>query len=87
MRLFKTKTKADYKGSAKKYRELYYNAQETIGHLSHRLRCANADGDSQTKTIGKQQMEINEWKAKYAELLTENVRLLERIKALMEAKV
>lgn len=87
MSIFKKKTRADYKRSAKKWRDMHSNAQETIGYLQQRIRSANIDIEFKAKTIEKQQQEINELRIKYSESLAENIRLLERIKALMEAKV
>lgn len=86
MQIFKQRVRPDYKGSAKKYRELYYEAQKTISDLDVRWRYMKADRDAKADTIAKLKGELNELRIKYSEALNENVRLLERMKAYAEVQ-
>lgn len=79
--------KPNYKRMAGKWKSMYSGSQETISDLKTALHYAQEGNRYKTETIEKKTQEINEWKLKYAELLTENVRLLEKIKALTEVEV
>lgn len=76
--------KPNYKRMAGKWRDMHSNAQETIGYLQQKIKYATDDIAQKSRIIEKQNHEINEWKVKYAELLTEIIRLLEAIKKFKE---
>ena len=78
--------KPNYKRMAEKWMHIHYAEQETIADLKKALKYAEDVKKYKEDTIEKLKHEIVEWKVKYADILSENIRLLERIKALTEGE-
>ena len=74
--------KPNYKRMAGKWMHIHYAEQETIAELNKRIKYLSDDVSRLTKNVENNKQEVVIWKTKYAEILTENIRLLEKIKAL-----